>query len=79
MISVVRYARIPYATIEDRAFVLYDHIFDSIIDWRTESPAFNGVAGWFGIIGKRSEEFFTDEGKERECRITIDLAVTARI
>ena len=84
IISIVRSARENYATLEDRAFVIYGHLWDSIIDWRTESPSFNGISGWMEVRVKSSNEFLvaestTNQLKERECRITLDLEVTTRI
>jgi len=79
IISIVRSSRIPYDTVEDRAYVLYNHLWDSIIDWRSEATPFNGIDGWMKIARKSSSEFFSSDMKERECRITIDLQVTARI
>ena len=79
IISVVRSAHEDYDDVEDRALVLFGIIWDSIIDYRTESPAYGGIDGWMKVKVKRSNELWSSDLKERECRIPLDLEVMNRI
>ncbi|KKL49510.1 hypothetical protein LCGC14_2314770, partial [marine sediment metagenome] len=83
IVSVVRSVHEEYDDVEDRALLIYKHIWDSIIAWRTESPCYAGITGWMKVKVKRSDELFSasQDGvlKERECRIPIDLEVLNRI
>jgi len=82
IVSIQRSSRESYETLEDRAFVIAGHIEESMIDWRSESPVFNGLEGWIQVSAiTTNEALITNEAgqvTEREAFVTITFSVVAR-
>jgi len=83
IISVQRPVRELYETLEDRAFVIGGHIEESMVDWRSESPVFNGLEGWIQVSAIETQEsLLTNEAGTqvtgREASLAITFSVVAR-
>ena len=63
--------------VEQQAYALAAVIEDSVRAWAHETPSFGGVVRWCLVTGLGDEAYRAPGG--RAARVTIDLAVAARI
>lgn len=82
IISVIRPIRETQQVTTERGFTIAGHIEDSIRAWLTEtSPSFATATGcrWALVTALTHQEFVSTQSGEREARLFMDVAVSARI